>query len=180
MHSFNIYFNFIFVILLLHFDSLHGMNINNTTSQIEQTTKINQFKNTLVKERKRRDFVNFFSDIHRPNIEARDSGTLIIGNSDIYSSIPQATWLKLARNQTNRLVEGATDLVLTPVNWLAHITNYWPFYIISAIIILSLITYLYCTFQARLGHLMVNKQFDPTLLTRFLQSHQPAQKASSI
>ncbi|CAF2075947.1 unnamed protein product, partial [Rotaria magnacalcarata] len=39
--------------------------------------------------------------------------------------IPQATWLKLARNQTNRLVEGATDLVLTPVNWLAHITNYW-------------------------------------------------------
>ncbi|CAF4317407.1 unnamed protein product, partial [Rotaria magnacalcarata] len=60
-----------------------------------------------------------------PNIEARDSGTLIIGNSDIYSSIPQATWLKLARNQTNRLVEGATDLVLTPVNWLAHITNYW-------------------------------------------------------
>ncbi|CAF1261660.1 unnamed protein product [Rotaria magnacalcarata] len=147
---------------------------------MEQTTKIIQFKNTLVKERKRRDFFNIFSDIHRPNIEARDSGTLIIGNSDIYSSIPQATWLKLARNQTNRLVEGATDLVLTPVNWLAHITNYWPFYIISAIIILSLITYLYCTFQARLGHLMVNKQFDPALLTRFLQSHQPAQKASSI
>ncbi|CAF4406866.1 unnamed protein product [Rotaria magnacalcarata] len=101
------------------------MNINDTTSQMEQTTKIIQFKNTLVKERKRRDFFNIFSDIHRPNIEARDSGTLIIGNSDIYSSIPQATWLKLARNQTNRLVEGATDLVLTPVNWLAHITNYW-------------------------------------------------------
>ncbi|CAF4395825.1 unnamed protein product [Rotaria magnacalcarata] len=101
------------------------MNINDTTSQLEQTTRINQFKNTLVKERKRRDFFNIFSDIHRPNIEARDSGTLIIGNNDIYSSIPQHTWLKLARNQTNRLIGGATDLVLTPVNWLAHVTNYW-------------------------------------------------------
>ena len=27
--------------------------------------------------------------------------------------------------QTNRVLEGATDAVLTPVNWLSHITRYW-------------------------------------------------------
>ncbi|CAF4011013.1 unnamed protein product, partial [Rotaria sp. Silwood1] len=34
------------------------------------------------------------------------------------------SWLGLVKNQTGRVIEGATDLVLTPVHWLAHMREY--------------------------------------------------------
>ncbi|CAF4731144.1 unnamed protein product, partial [Rotaria socialis] len=34
-------------------------------------------------------------------------------------------WLNMVKNQTGRVMQGGTDLILTPVNWLTNLTNNW-------------------------------------------------------
>jgi hypothetical protein len=74
-------------------------------------------------------FINFFSDVKKTETktEVKNGGTINIvnGKTDDLREQRSGPWLHTVRNQTGRIMEGGTDLVLTPISWLTNMTSYW-------------------------------------------------------
>ena len=119
MYCFNLYYHAFFVIVLAQY--ILGLNFTDSLPQMENNT-INRFN---IQQRHRRQFISIFSDNYKPQIKVSDHGTLVINNNTQSSSVQSETWLKLIRSQSGRVMEGATDMVLTPVNWFKHVLDYW-------------------------------------------------------
>lgn len=76
--------------------------------------------------RHRRGLLNLFSDNHQPVYHTGDASPVIIGDTDGATKLAASqNWMNTLHQQTNRLIEGAGDVVMTPVNILSHIKEYW-------------------------------------------------------
>ncbi|CAF4863319.1 unnamed protein product [Rotaria magnacalcarata] len=122
MYCFNFYYHWFVVIILVQY--IVGMTMNRSIISQRTHDKINEF-NMLVKQRHRRGLINLFSDLHQPEINARDNGAIFINNKGPDSNMQKSKWLSLFKNETGRVITGAADLLLTPVHWLAHMHDYW-------------------------------------------------------
>ncbi|CAF2155166.1 unnamed protein product [Rotaria magnacalcarata] len=122
MYCFKFYYHWFVVMILVQY--IVGMTMNRGTVSQRKHDKINEF-NMLAKQRHRRGLINFFSDVHQPEIKAHDNAAIFINNGGPDSNMQKSKWLNLFKNQTGRVITGAADLVLTPVHWLAHMRDYW-------------------------------------------------------
>ncbi|CAF1265689.1 unnamed protein product [Adineta steineri] len=136
----------------------------------------NCYSMNQIKHRNRRYLLNIMGD---PTETKTQTGN----NSPVYNAARGSdgaksgnSWNEMLRHSAGRVVEsagrvveGATDVVLAPVNWLAHMQNYWPFYVVCSIIVLSLVTYLYCSCQNQLGNIANKKNYDPAALMNLLR-----------
>lgn len=74
----------------------------------------------------RRAFINFFSDVQQPQLTAKHGSSITIGSIQNNMTVKDTDpWLGMVKNQSSRIMQGGTDLVLTPVNWLTNVTNNW-------------------------------------------------------
>jgi len=75
----------------------------------------------------RRGVINFFSDVNEPEIIADRGSSINLGGNtgDPNEKNTRDPWLHMVKHQTGRVVQGGTDLVLTPINWLTNLTNNW-------------------------------------------------------
>ena len=75
-----------------------------------------------------RRFINVLTDQQTTELVAKHGSTINIavgGKTDAVNEKVRDPWLHMVKNQTGRIMEGGTDLVLTPINWLTNMTNYW-------------------------------------------------------
>ncbi|CAF2889398.1 unnamed protein product [Rotaria sp. Silwood2] len=97
----------------------------------------------------RRALINIFSDTNEKKVSANHGGTINMDSTHSNTSIKEADhWLSMIKNQGGHIMQGGTDLVLTPISWLTTITNNWPVYLVCITIILSLLAFFYCSFKA--------------------------------
>lgn len=75
--------------------------------------------------RHRRGLFNLFSDNHQPVYHTGDGSPVVIGNGDGSKMADAQNWMNTLQQQTNRIIEGAGDVVMTPVNMLTHLKSYW-------------------------------------------------------
>ena len=75
----------------------------------------------------RRGVINFLSDVNEPEIIADHGSSINLGGNTGYPNEKNTRdpWLHMVKHQTGRVVQGGTDLVLTPINWLTNLTNNW-------------------------------------------------------
>lgn len=75
----------------------------------------------------RRGVINFLSDVNEPEIIADHGSSINLGGNtgDPNGKNTRDPWLHMVKHQTGRVVQGGTDLVLTPINWLTNLTNNW-------------------------------------------------------
>ncbi|CAF1623623.1 unnamed protein product [Rotaria sp. Silwood1] len=124
MYVFNFYCHFLwFNILAYSIPAIHLFHGNHAT-----VNDVNKELHTPLRSRHRRGsftLFNPFSEVNAPEYIARDQGTFIMSDTNARRHLSTGSWLGLVKNQTGRVIEGATDLVLTPVHWLAHMREYW-------------------------------------------------------
>jgi hypothetical protein len=152
--------------------------------------------NSTVDQQKHRftgGLFNFFSDVHQPQLTANGGGSINNGgNTGDVSGNGRNPWLHMVKNQTGRVMQGGTDLVLTPINWFTNLTNNWyikflfifysslyhcfslficrPLYLVCMTIIMCLVAFFYCTFKACImKHLLLGRQSIPLPFTNFLK-----------
>lgn len=72
---------------------------------------------------------------------------MLIGDKAIESSTDTAvqTVIRAAGNTAGKVIEGSGTIVTPPAVWLKDIQENWLLYVIMAAIILSIITFFYCT-----------------------------------
>lgn len=75
--------------------------------------------------RARRAQFTFFGDQSHPEYKTGDNSPVIIGDSSLYSSSTSETVLKTLRKQTNRVLEGAGDIITAPASLLSNLISYW-------------------------------------------------------
>lgn len=75
--------------------------------------------------RYQRSLVNLFSDHHQPVYHTGDNSPVIIGDADGAKMATEQNWMNTLHKQTNRIIEGAGDVVMTPVNIITHLKEYW-------------------------------------------------------
>ncbi|CAF1497458.1 unnamed protein product [Adineta steineri] len=74
----------------------------------------------------RRAWINFFSDETKTEVSAKGGSSInSSGNNGDLNQKGSDRWLNMVKNQTGRVMQGGTDLILTPVNWLTNLTNNW-------------------------------------------------------
>ena len=74
----------------------------------------------------RRGLCNFFSDVNENKVSAKGGSTINIGgNTNDVSGKANGPWLDIAKNQTGRIMQGGTDLILTPVTWITNMMKNW-------------------------------------------------------
>ncbi|CAF1551109.1 unnamed protein product [Adineta ricciae] len=79
----------------------------------------------------RRAWINFFSDETKTEVSAKGGSSInSSGNNGDLNQKGSDRWLNMVKNQTGRVMQGGTDLILTPVNWLTNLTNNWPLYLV--------------------------------------------------
>lgn len=76
-------------------------------------------------KRHSRSLINLFSDHHQPNYHTGNDSPVIISSDGGSAASTSENWLKTLHKQTNRVIEGAGDVVMTPVNLLSHMKEYW-------------------------------------------------------
>ncbi|CAF5095536.1 unnamed protein product, partial [Rotaria magnacalcarata] len=105
---------------------------------------------------------NFFSDINQPQLTAKHGSSINTGgNTDDLNGKGTDPWLHMAKNQTGRIMQGGTDLILTPVNWLTNLTNNWPLYLVCMTIIMCLLAFFYCSCKASIAKHFIRRQSIP-------------------
>lgn len=75
--------------------------------------------------RHQRSLINLFSDHHQPVYRTGDSSPVIIGGTDGSNVATAQNWMNTLHKQTNRIIEGAGEVVMTPVNIITHMKEYW-------------------------------------------------------
>ena len=77
--------------------------------------------------RHRRNLINLFSDQHKPEYHTGNNSPVLVnsGGGGLPSTTPAENWLKFARQQSSRFIEGAADVAMAPMHWLSHIRQYW-------------------------------------------------------
>lgn len=75
--------------------------------------------------RDRRALIKLFSDEKNSDFKTGNESPIVVGTEGVSSPLPSDNWLKFMKHQTGRVLEGATDIALTPVQWLAHMRTYW-------------------------------------------------------
>ena len=90
----------------------------------DATTHYQQEQQRLQK-RVRRDFINIFSDRNDNKQYQTGNNSPMIQTGTDAKTIPPKDLSDILGEHTGRLVEGATDVVLTPVTWLTNIQKYW-------------------------------------------------------
>ena len=75
--------------------------------------------------RHRRGLFNLFSDNHQPTYHTGNSSPVVVGDGDGSKTAGAQHWMNTLHQQTNRILEGAGDVVMTPVNMLTHLKSYW-------------------------------------------------------
>ncbi|CAF1164219.1 unnamed protein product [Rotaria sordida] len=124
MYCINVSYQCFSVIILIQY--ILGMNIIHPLPRIKYDTNDSFNVQVQQQQRYRRGLLfTAFSDVNKPQYNVRDHGSVNFGDSAALLHKSKGNWLGLFRNQTGRVVEGATDLVLTPVHWLAHMRDYW-------------------------------------------------------
>ncbi|CAF5047354.1 unnamed protein product, partial [Rotaria socialis] len=78
-------------------------------------------------------------------------------------------WLNMVKNQTGRVMQGGTDLILTPVNWLTNLTNNWPLYLVCMTIIMCLLAFFYCAFKTCIEKHLMRRQSIPLPFANFFK-----------
>ncbi|CAF4600709.1 unnamed protein product [Rotaria sp. Silwood2] len=74
----------------------------------------------------RRAWINFMSDIKEKKVSANHGATINMDSTHSNTSNKEADhWLNMIKYQGGRVMQGGTDLILTPVSWLTTITNNW-------------------------------------------------------
>ncbi|CAF1030054.1 unnamed protein product [Adineta ricciae] len=130
----------------------------------------NSFGSNRIQYRQRRSLWNFFSDTNEHRHQTGNNSPIfnVASGNDASSTTKTVadSWLKMVKEQSGRIMEGATDVALTPVHWMQNISSYWPIYVICATIILILGTYIYCVCQNKMANLM---------FWNSAQYHRPAQ-----
>ena len=75
------------------------------------------------------EWITVLSDVKKTETktEVKNGGTINIinGKTDDPNEKRNGPWLHMVRNQTGRVMEGGTDLILTPISWLTNMTSYW-------------------------------------------------------
>jgi hypothetical protein len=125
MLCFNWFYHCLYVIVLIQYNLYPYTIAIPTTPGIKHD--INSHSNNQVKYRCQRSVINFLSDTNEPKHQSGDNSPIITTSDNVGppSSAPANNWLKLIQQQTGRVVQGATDVVLTPVHWLTHMQTYW-------------------------------------------------------
>lgn len=75
----------------------------------------------------RRGVINFLSDVNEPEIIADHGSSINLGGNtgDPNGKNTRDPWLHMVKHQTGRVMQGGTDLVLTPINWFTNLINNW-------------------------------------------------------
>ena len=122
MHCFNLFPHCLYVIIV----SQNTLYVHTTAAIPWSQQDAIDRSNDQVKQRYARDLINFFGDRHAPEFKTGDHSPIIGNGRDQGGAmVSPETWLKLAKHQSSRVMEGATDLVMAPVHWLAHMRDYW-------------------------------------------------------
>jgi hypothetical protein len=73
-----------------------------------------------------RRFITFFDNKdYRKQYKSGNNSPLIVNDGEQTATATTKNLLENLGYQTNRVLDGATDAVLTPFHWLSHITRYW-------------------------------------------------------
>ncbi|CAF3452504.1 unnamed protein product, partial [Rotaria sp. Silwood2] len=91
------------------------------------------------------------------------------GNNGDLNQKGSDRWLNMVKNQTGRVMQGGTDLILTPVNWLTNLTNNWPLYLVCMTIIMCLLAFFYCAFKTCIEKHLMRRQSIPLPFANFLK-----------
>ncbi|CAF1515781.1 unnamed protein product [Rotaria magnacalcarata] len=89
---------------------------------------VSRFVNDQLHPRYRRFLISISSDqIHNGHTASHNSPIAInsVPLSDSASIFSPEYWVKFVRGQTSRIIQGATDSILTPVHWLLHLHRFW-------------------------------------------------------
>ena len=76
-------------------------------------------------QRYRRWFTFFDNRDSSKQYQAGNNSPLVVNDIDSSGTSTTKDLLENLEHHTNRILEGATNTVLTPFNWLSHITRYW-------------------------------------------------------
>ncbi|CAF5014576.1 unnamed protein product, partial [Rotaria socialis] len=118
----------------------------------------------------RRAWINFFSDETKTEVSAKGGSSInSSGNNGDLNEKGSDRWLNMVKNQTGRVMQGGTDLILTPVNWLTNLTNNWPLYLVCMTIIMCLLAFFYCAFKTCIEKHLMRRQSIPLPFANFFK-----------
>jgi len=127
MYSFHSYGYYLFAIALIHYIAYPTSTIAMHQSKhqiIDHIQTINE-QQQPPQIRYRRFITVFDNKNYRKQYRSGDNSPLVVSDGEATATATTKDLLQNLGYQTNRVLEGATDAVLTPVNWLSHITRYW-------------------------------------------------------
>jgi len=124
MYSFHLYGYYFFAIVIIH----HIFYLSSTVAIHQSKHQMIDHFNTTYEQKQqryRRFFTIFDNTNNKKEYKSGDHSPLIVNDGEQPATVTTKNLLQNLGHQTNRVLEGATDAVLTPVHWLSHITRYW-------------------------------------------------------
>ena len=86
---------------------------------------IQQREHQQKQKRIKRSLFTFFSDSNDNKQYHTGNNSPMIQSGVDGTTIPPKDLSAILEKNADRLIQGATDVVLTPVTWLAHLQKYW-------------------------------------------------------
>ncbi len=126
MYSFHFYGYYFLAIVLIH----HIFYLSSTIAIHQSKHQMMDLFNTTheqqqLQKRYRRFLTIFDNKNYKKEYKSGDHSPLIVNDGGQPATATTKNVLQNLGHQTNRVLEGATDAVLTPFKWLSHITHYW-------------------------------------------------------